>query len=142
MTTDAIRSMVSSIAAGPTLQFTPMTSAPNCSSIGVNVSGGVPSRRVAVFFGRDLGDDRQRSRRPADGANRGAELVDVAERLEHEQVDAAVGQSRRLLAEPGLGLVEAGLAPGLDAHAQRPDGAGDVGGVTRRVTRDAGALRR
>jgi hypothetical protein len=39
----AIRSIVSSIAAGPTLQFRPMTSAPIASSSAVNCSGGVPS---------------------------------------------------------------------------------------------------
>ena len=39
----ASRSIVSSIAAGPTLQFTPSTSAPNSSSCGPNCSAGVPS---------------------------------------------------------------------------------------------------
>ncbi len=41
---DAMRSIVSSIGAGPTLQFTPMTSGPCCSRAGANCSGGVPSR--------------------------------------------------------------------------------------------------
>ena len=40
----SIRSIVSSIGAGPTLQFTPITSAPPLSSAGANCSGGVPSR--------------------------------------------------------------------------------------------------
>ena len=41
--TASIRSMVSSIGAGPTAQFTPMIVAPRCSSSGANRSGGVPS---------------------------------------------------------------------------------------------------
>ena len=38
------RSTVSSIGAGPTLQFTPTTSAPRAARAGPNCSGGVPSR--------------------------------------------------------------------------------------------------
>ena len=41
--TAAIRSIVSSIGAGPTAQLTPMTLAPRRSSSGANFSGGVPS---------------------------------------------------------------------------------------------------
>ncbi len=40
----ASRSIVSSIGAGPTLQFTPMRFAPSLTSSGPNRSGGVPSR--------------------------------------------------------------------------------------------------
>jgi hypothetical protein len=40
----ASRSIVSSIGAGPMLQFTPTTSAPRRSSSGANCSGGAPSR--------------------------------------------------------------------------------------------------
>ena len=40
----AIRSIVSSIGAGPTLQFRPMTSAESRSICGTNSSGGTPSR--------------------------------------------------------------------------------------------------
>ena len=42
--TRASRSIVSSIAAGPTLQLSPTTSAPQRSSSGTNVSGAAPSR--------------------------------------------------------------------------------------------------
>ena len=42
--TAAMRSIVSSMCAGPMLQFTPTTSAPRRSSSGANCSGGVPSR--------------------------------------------------------------------------------------------------
>ena len=91
--------------------------------------------RVAVLLGRHLRDDRQ----VADAAHRvdrGAHLVQVAERLEDEQVDAAVDQRLRLLAEVLARLVDAGLAPGLDADAERADRAGDVGLLARRVARN------
>ncbi len=42
--TSLSRSMVSSIGAGPTLQFTPITLAPRAISSGPNFSAGVPSR--------------------------------------------------------------------------------------------------
>ncbi len=41
--TAAMRSIVSSIGAGPTAQFTPTTEAPRSSSSGAKRSGGVPS---------------------------------------------------------------------------------------------------
>ena len=95
--------------------------------------------RVAVFLRRHLRDDRQVADAPhrADGR---ADLVQIAERLEHEQIDAAFEERRRLLGEVRLGLVDAGLAPGLDADAERADRAGDVDLVARRVPRDARAL--
>ena len=135
--TRAIRSIVSSIGAGPTLQFTPMTVAPRRSSSGANVSGGVPSRRVAVLLGRHLRDDRQVAD-AAHGVDRRADLVQVAERLEDEQVDAALERAPRACSRKySSRLVDAGLAPRLDADAERPDRAGDVGLVARRVPRDA-----
>ena len=44
-----------------------------------------------------------------------------------------------LLAERRFGFVEAGLAPRLDADAERADGAGDVGLAARRLAGDADA---
>jgi hypothetical protein len=116
--------MVSSIAAGPTEQLRPMTSAPSA------VGG------EAVFARRQLRHDRQGRHRPhaADG---GAELGHVAEGLEHEQVDA--GERLGLLAEGRLGLVQAGLAPRLDADAERADRAGHVGLAAGRLPGDADA---
>ena len=118
--TRARRSIVSSIAAGPTLQFSPTTSAPQRSSSGTNASGARAVAGVAVFLGRHLRDDRQVADR-AHAANRGADLVDVAEGLEHEEIDAAFDERARLLGEVLLRLVDAGLAPGLDANAERTD---------------------
>ena len=50
----------------------------------------------------------------------------VAEGFEHEQVDATLEERRGLLREVGLGLVDAGLAPRLDADAERTNRAGDI----------------
>jgi hypothetical protein len=130
--------MVSSIAAGPTLQLTPTTSAPCCSSAGTNRSRRAV-QRVAVFFRCDLRDDRQVAQ-PADGTNRGADFVQVAERLEHEQLDPALEQRRRLLTEPSLRFVDTRAAPGLDPDAERADGARDPRLIARRVPSNAGPL--
>ena len=96
--------------------------------------------RVAVLLGRHLRDDRQVGH-AAHGVDRRADLVQVAEGLEDEQIDAAVGERLRLLAEVLARLVDAGLAPRLDADAERTDRAGDVRLVARRVPRDPRALR-
>ena len=53
---------------------------------------------VAVLFGGHLRDDRQVAD-AAHRADRRADLVHVAEGLEHEQIDAAFEQRRGLLAE-------------------------------------------
>ena len=49
---------------------------------------------------------------------------------------SAFACSRKIL----FRFVDAGLAPRLDANTQRPDRAGDVGLVARRVPRDLCAL--
>ena len=51
-------------------------------------------------------------------------------------------QRLRLLAEVLARLVDAGLAPRLDADAERTDRAGDVGLLAGRVPRDRRALDR
>ncbi len=113
-----------------------MTSAPSASSSAVNCSGGVPSARDAVVAGGEL-RDHGLVRDGADAADGGAELGDVAEGLEHEQVDAGLGERLGLLAERRFRFVQTGLAPRLDAHAERADGAGDVGLAARRLAGDA-----
>src|SRR5262249_12455353 len=90
---------------------------------------------VAVLLRRHLRDDRQIAE-TAHGADRGADLIDVAERLEHEEVDAAVDQRLRLRAKVLLRLVDARLAPRLDADAERTDRPGDIGLIARGVARD------
>ena len=132
------RSTVSSIGAGPTLQFTPTTSAPRAARAGPNCSGGVPSRLLpssSVVTSATIGS----AHADAGGLDRRSGLVPVAERLEDQQVHAALDQGFGLLAEVLARLVDAGLAPGLDAHAQRTDGAGHVGGVAGHLARQPGA---
>ncbi len=97
-------------------------------------------QRVAVLLGGHLRDDRPIGHAPH-RVDRGADLVQVAERLEDEQIDAAIGQRLRLLAEIVARLVDAGLAPRFDAHAERSDRAGDVGLLARGLARDLRALR-
>ena len=62
------------------------------------VRGGDAAERLAVRVEGHQRDDRQRRDR-ADGVDRGDELVQVEERLEHEQVDAASLEHLRLLGE-------------------------------------------
>ncbi len=76
--------------------------------------------RLGLVVEREQRHDRQR-RRSADGLDRGDELVEVEERLDHEQVDAAALEHPRLLGvqRPVLARVEH-----LEL-AERPDRAGD-----------------
>ena len=79
------------------------------------------AERLAVGVEGHQRDDWER-RDAAHGLDRGDELVEVEERLEHEQVDAAALEDLRLLAEV-LALL-GGVEP-LDV-ADRADRAGDV----------------
>ena len=88
----------------------------------------------AILFRGHLRDDRQ----VADAAHRGnggADLVQVAEGFEDEEIDLAVEQRLRLIAKHRFRFVDAGLAPRLDAHAERADRAGDVGLALRLLDR-------
>src|SRR6267378_3377730 len=96
LVTAAIRSMVSSIGAGRTVE------------------------RVTVLFGRHLRDNRQVRDAPH-GVDGGANLVDVAKRLEDDEIHAALDEGLRLLAEVLPGFVDAGLAPRFDTNSQRTD---------------------
>ena len=88
--------------------------------------------RVAIFFSGDLGDDRE-VRQAAHRSDRGADLVDIAERLEHEEVNAPLEQGLRLFAEVFLGFVYPGLAPRLDADTQRANGSRHINVFAGRV---------
>ena len=98
LVTAASRSIVSSIGAGPTLQLTPTTSAPRSSEHRRELLGRRAVEAVAILLGRHLRDDGQVAD-AADGGDRRADLVEVAERLEDEQVDAALEQRLGLLRE-------------------------------------------
>src|SRR5262249_22563490 len=91
--------------------------------------------RVAVLFGRHLGGDRQIGK-TSYGVDRGADLVEIAKRLEDEQVDAAVEERPPLLAEVLARLVDAGPPPRLDPYPQRSNRSRDVRLVARRMARD------
>jgi len=57
----------------------------------------------------------------------GADLVDVTEGLEHEEINAALDKGAGLLGEILLSLVYPGLPPGLDANTERTNRARDPG---------------
>ena len=60
-----------------------------------------------------------------------AQFVQVGEGFEDQQVDAGFDQRLDLLAEGRARFGEGGGAERLDAHAQRADGAGHEGRVSR-----------
>ena len=95
----------------------------------------VPRRHAAeglrLVVERHQRDDRQ-TRHAADGLDRGFELVEVVERLDHEQVRAAAFEDRRLLGEQ-LG---SRLGTQLDV-AERADRARDEDVAARYLARFA-----
>ncbi len=76
-----------------------------------------------------------RSETARTACRRRAELVDIAERLEDEAVDAAGQQSLHLTRKGVARLRHGHLAERLDAHAERPDradhGRAGAGGLAR-----------
>src|SRR4029453_346862 len=94
----------------------------------------------AILFRGHLRDDRQ----VTDTADRGdgrANLVQVAEGLEDEEIDLAVEERLCLIAEHGLRLIDAGLPPRLDANAERPDRPGHIRLALRLLDRAPRQLR-
>ena len=77
--------------------------------------------RLGVLVEGELGDDRERGH-GAHRFDRGDELVQLEERLDHVEVDASALQDPGLLAEDLAGVLRA-LAP--RQVAERPDRAGD-----------------
>ena len=105
------------------LQLTPTMSACG-SSAGANRSGGVPSR-VAVFLDGHLCHDRQITDAP-DGRDCRSNLVEIAECLENEEINAAGQQGFGLLAKKCFRFVFSGLSPRLDSDPQRANRARDI----------------
>jgi hypothetical protein len=97
------------------------------------VPGGDPAERLRVLVEGEHGHDRE-ARDALDGLDRGGQLVQVEEGLDHEEVDAAAVEELRLLGEEGtaLGLVE--------SFSERADRAGDIDVVARDLTRLPGQL--
>ena len=95
--------------------------------------------RVAVLFGRHLRDDRQVGdlARRVDG---GADFVQIAERFQDEQIDAALDERLGLFAKVLARLVDTRLAPWLDPDAERADRPGDVGILPCRAAGDSHAF--
>ena len=121
-----MRSMVSSVALGPTEQFRPMTSTGQESISRVKVSVSVPPGRwpkSSMVTWAMTGMSPPAASRA--GHHRLAQFVEVAEGFEDQQVDAGFHQRVDLLAEGGAGFGEGGGAERLDAHAERAHGAGD-----------------
>jgi hypothetical protein len=113
-----MRSAMASASCGPSPQFTPMASAPQSRSVVATCSGVEPSATVSL--GLKAIDAMIGSRaRPPRRLDRDAQLLQVPEGLEHEQVDAALDERRRLLGEGGRHRVELG---GLATPGTRPVG--------------------
>ena len=124
----AICSITSSADCGPRLQLMPATSAPSDDAMFATSSGGSPPMRAAVALERHLRDDRQVAAL-LHGEDRLAQLGDVRERLEDDQVDAAFEQRLRLLADRRAHLLRPDVADRREHAAGRADGAGDEHGV-------------
>ena len=74
-------------------------------------------------------DEDGKVRRSFFGGQEGfAGLIESRHGLDKEQFYAGICQGADLFGEGGAGFVEAGLAEGLEADAERADGASDVGG--------------
>ena len=92
--------------------------------------GGDAAERLRVLVEREQADDGE-PRHRADGCDRRDQLVELVERLDHEEVDAAALEQRRLLGEDRLAV--------LRRPAERADRAGDEdvrAGDLARVARD------
>ena len=128
--TGVMRSIASRIVCGPTEQLSPMTSAPNRSRLRAISSGGTPYGRPPIDPDRHLRDDRHAGVDVACCENGLLHLIEIRERLDDEAVGAAFGQRLHLLAKHRARLVAARGAVGLDADAERSDGARDEAVVT------------
>ena len=118
------RASASRQASGPTPQLTPIASTPAA----VSAADGCLGRRAVgqheVLAEGHRGDDRH-VRRPVGLVDGEQQVVEVEERLDHEQVDAALEQAVDLLPErrPDRGLV--GVAELAGRRTQRADRAAD-----------------
>ena len=94
---------------------------------------------VAVFLDRHLCHDRQITNAP-DGRDCRSNLVEIAECLEHEEINAAGQQGFGLLATKGFRFVSSGLAPRLDSDPQRANRARDIRAPARHFPGKASAF--
>ena len=75
---------------------------------------------IAIRFRRDLGHDRKCGN-AAYRTDCGVDLGQIAKRLEHEEIDTAIGKCQRLLAECLLGFGNTRPAPRFDTDAEGTD---------------------
>ena len=128
-----IASSASRAACGPAPWFVPIAATSSSASRRPAAARIDPTAGLGVVVEREQRHDRKR-RDPADRLDRRDELVEVEERLDHEQVDAAPLEHAGLLCvqRPVLARVE---------HlqlAERPDRAGDQHVTAGDVARLAG----
>ena len=130
-------SSASSAACGPAPWFVPIAATSSRASRSAAAAASIPPASLGVVVEGEERDDRER-RDAADGLDRRDELVEVEERLDHEQVDAAALEHARL-----LGVERAVLAGVEDLElAERADRARDQHVAARdlaRLAREADA---
>ncbi len=99
----------------------------------------------AIDADRHLRDDGHAGVNVACRENGLLDLVEIGERLDDEAVRAALRERRHLLPKQRARFVAARGAVGLDAHAERPDGARHeavlAGGLARQLGRSPIELR-
>ena len=113
------RSMASSIATGPMLQLTPITSAPQSLSLAAKVSGIGSVEAVGILIDGDGSDDRELRIHVARSEHGLMQLFDVAEGLQNQQIHAAFGQRRNLFPKGCARLFERCFAERLNSNSQR-----------------------
>ncbi len=111
------------ICAGPPEQLTPITSAP-LSAQRLRHPGGRIAQQGAVVAGEGHRGHHRQVADLAGGRDGFAQLVQVAEGLQDQQIRPGLGQGRDLLGEGLAGLLGLDAAERRQAHPQRADVAG------------------
>ena len=88
---------IRSACAGPSPQFTPIASTPSAASAAATCPGVDAEQRPVVAGERRAHDQREAGRRIARRTHRQLDLAQVGLGLDHEQVDARIGERGRLL---------------------------------------------
>jgi hypothetical protein len=96
-----------------------------CREVGHGVAGPHPHHRAEVGVEAHRDDDREVGRHLAGRGERGVRLGEVAERLDEDEVDAALDEGHDLLGEEGLGLLRGQGPERRHQLAGRSEVAGD-----------------
>ena len=129
------------VASGPTPQFTPIASTPAAVSASTAAAGRRPVREHEVLAERHRGDHRDVGCGPC-LVHGEQQVPEVEERLDDEQVDAALEQAVDLLPERGPDRRLVGVAELARRRSQRPDRPADPGVPAAHVAGLACDLRR